>query len=230
MSSWGPGLYQDDLAKDVRDYYRDQLRKGKSGYEITEELTKQYAYSSDSDDSSIFWFALADIQWDLGRLEDSVKEQALSHIRSGYDLRRWKEENPMEAKKRAEILSELEQKLLTPQPSEKSISQYKLYHCEWKIGDVFAYPLNSDYAKEKGLFGRYFLINKINETTWHPGHTVPVVRVKITDDNHLPSDENSFDKLGYVQTSITKYEDRFLPFDARYSICLLYTSPSPRDA
>lgn len=36
-------------------------------------------------------------------------------------------------------------------------------------------------AKEKGLYGRYFLIRKIDEDVWHPGHTVPMVYVKITD-------------------------------------------------
>ncbi len=35
---------------------------------------------------------------------------------------------------RANVLKELQQKLLSPQPAEKRISQYKLYHCEWEIG------------------------------------------------------------------------------------------------
>ena len=37
MGSWGPKLYQDDIAQDVRDTYKDRLRRGKTTKEITEE-------------------------------------------------------------------------------------------------------------------------------------------------------------------------------------------------
>lgn len=207
MGAWGPRLYQDDIAEEVRDYYKDQLHRGKTGDEITQELISQNEYAlSDPDDAPVFWFALADTQWNLGRLEDFVREKALYHIRSGHDIKRWKMENPKEAKVRAKVLSELEQKLLSPQPVEKKISQYKLYRCEWKIGDVYAYPLNSKYAREKGLYGKYFLFHKIGETTSWPGHIIPIVRVKITANNQLPLDEKSFDSLEYVQTSATKFD------------------------
>lgn len=216
MGAWGPKLYQDDVAEDVKEYYKDQLRRGKTGSEITQELIRQNEYALfDQDDAPVFWFALADTQWNLGRLENFVKEQALNHIRDGHDLRRWEMENPKEAKVRAKVLSELEQRLSSPQPAEKKVSQYKLYHCEWKIGDVYAYPLDSDYAKEKGLYGRYFLVHKIGETIWHPGHTIPIVRVKITKDETLPKTEEEINASEYVQISLTRYEDRFLPIDGR---------------
>ena len=35
------------------------------------------------------------------------------------------------------------------------------------------------------------------ESTWHPGHIVPVVRVKITKDKNIPQVEQ-IDKLGYI--------------------------------
>ena len=31
MGAWGPRLYQNDIAEEVRDYYKDQLHRGKSG-------------------------------------------------------------------------------------------------------------------------------------------------------------------------------------------------------
>lgn len=216
MGTWGPRLYQDDLAADVRDYYKDQLHRGKTGKEITQELIAQNKYAvSDPDDAPVFWFALADTQWNLGRLEDFVKEQALHHIRDGYNVKRWAEEDPRGAKTRAETLEKLQLKLLSPQPAEKKIAQYKLYRCEWKIGDVFAYQLESDLAKERGLYGRYFLIQKVDEYVWHPGHIVPIVYVKITSDTNLPSNVEEYNKLQYVQTWFTKYEERFWPIDMR---------------
>lgn len=216
MGAWGPRLYQDDLAADVRDYYKDQLRRGKTGKEITQELIAKNEYAiSDPDDAPVFWFALADTQWNLGRLEDFVREQALYHIRNGYDVKRWAAEDPREAKIRAETLEKLRLKLLSPQPPEKKITQYKLYRCEWKIGDVFAYRLESDLAKERGLYGRYFLIQKVDEGVWHPGHVVPIVYVKISADASLPSNAEEYNKLEYVQTWFTKYEERFWPIDMR---------------
>lgn len=211
MGTWGTKLYQDDVAQDVRDFYTEQLRRGQKSTEITKQLIKQY--EGDIDDEPIFWFALADTQWSLGRLEKLVKEKALYYIQSGEDIERWKTQNPKEAKKREEVLFNLQQKLLAPQPEEKKIRKYRIYQCEWKIGDVYAYPLKSDFAKEKGFYGRYFLLHKIDETTIWPGHVVPVVRVKITKDKNLPENEKQFDQLEYVQTFVTSYEDRLLPFD-----------------
>ena len=214
MGTWGPKLYQDDLAEDIRDYYKEQLRKGKKGIDITQELLIQYQIEmSDSEEASVFWFALADTQWNLGRLEDKVKEAALKCILSGDDLERWRIENPKMVKAREQTIEELRQKLLTPQPSEKKVAQYKIYRCEWKFGDVFAYRLESDLAKERGLYGRYFLIQKIDEDIWYPGHVVPIVYVKITKDTSLPSSTDEYDQLEFVQTWFTKYEDRFLPID-----------------
>lgn len=216
MGAWGPKLYQDDLAEDIRDYYKDQLHRGKKGIDVTQELLVQYQIEiSDSEDASVFWFALADTQWNLGRLEDKVKEMALKHILEGDNLEHWKIENPKMAKAREQAIEELRQKLLSPQPPEKKVTQYKIYRCEWKYGDVYAYQLESDLAEEKSLYGRYFLIQKVDECVWHPGHIVPIVYVKITGDTNLPSNVEEYNQLEYVQTWFTKYEERFWPIDMR---------------
>lgn len=206
MASWGAKLYQNDTSEDVRYFYKDQLHRGKSGQEITKELIEKYQDEiNDSDDAPNFWFALADTQWNLGRLEDFVKEKALFHIRDGYDLSVWQTEDPKMAKVRATVLKDLEQKLLTPQPEEKKVSQYKLYRCEWSIGDVFAFQMTSDLAKEKGLLGRYILLQKVAEDTWWPGHIIPVTRIKITKDCKLPSTEEELNEAEYVKLTRKKW-------------------------
>jgi hypothetical protein len=216
MGTWGAKLYQDDVAQDVRDQFKDLLRRGKTAEEITNNLVSEYAHSiNDQDDGPVFWFALADTQWELGRLLPEVKKQAVAWLDKGGDLAKWQVENPKLAVVREKALDELRRKLNTPQPPEKKISQYRLYKCEWKIGDVFAYPLESNYAKEKCLFGRYVLFHKIGETSSWPGHIIPIVRVKITKDEKLPSCVTQFDKLEYIQTALTRFEDRFLPIDGR---------------
>lgn len=173
MGTWGPGIYQDDIAEDIRDEYKDKLHRGKTGEEITQMLIEEYGDSLyDIDDAPVFWFALADTQWNLGRLENSVKEKALYFLDEGSNLKRWENENPRLAKKRKAVLDSLKEKLLSKQPEEKKISQYKLYHCEWKIGDVFAYKFKDEPLKDKYIF---FL--KIDEGIWHPGHIIPVIYV-----------------------------------------------------
>lgn len=214
MGTWGPKLYQDDLAEDVRDYYKEQLSKGKKGVDISQELLVKYqAEILDSEEASVFWFSLADTQWNLGRLEDRVKEMALRHIESGQSLERWKTIDPKMLKTREQAIQDLRQKLLSPQPPEKKVAQQKIYRCEWKCGDAFAYLLESDLAKERGLYGRYFLIQKVDEGTWYPGHVTPIVYIKITKDGTLPANEEEFDGLEYVQTAFSKFEERFWPID-----------------
>ena len=176
MGAWGPGLYQDDVALDVRDYYKDQLHRGKEGEQITQELIAQNSdILEDPDDGPVFWLALADVQWKMGRLENVVKQNALNIIDENVDLMRWQHEEPGCVKKRLHMLSELKEKLLSPQPEMKKVSQYRLFHCNWKKGDVYAYQMLGDYAKEKGFFEKYVFFVKMDERTWHPGHTVPVV-------------------------------------------------------
>lgn len=204
MASWGAKLYQDDVAEDVRDYYKDQLKRGKTNEEVTKELIKDNEdIISDEDEAPVFWFALADTQWNSGRLLPFVKEKALEYLKSGTNLTRWEKEaiNKREYKVREKVLQELEQKLESPMPPEKKVTQHKLYKCEWNIGDVFAYKLESDYAKEKGLSNKYLLIRKAYEYVWWPGHTVPIVYVQITKDEVIPNSIDEISQFEYIQTS-----------------------------
>ena len=117
MGSWGAELYQNAIAKDVHDRFTSQLHKGKSAAEVTEDLIESYASAiNDSDDAPIFWFALADTQWDMACLLPQVKKEALKWLAKGSDIARWEEEDPDQADARAKILKELEEKLSSPSP------------------------------------------------------------------------------------------------------------------
>ena len=37
------------------------------------------------------------------------------------------------------------------------------------------YQLDSDYARDCGVYGKYLHFVKVGQATWHPGHIVPVV-------------------------------------------------------
>ena len=214
MGAWGANLYQDDVALDVKDEYKDNLRRGKTNEEAMQEIIDKYQeLLEDEEDRGVFWLALADTQWNLGRLDEQVKKQALEIIELGIDLKRW-ESNEKLYNKRKEILEKLKEKLLSPQPEEKRMPKYRTYKCEWENGDVFAYQLKSEYAKEQGLEGRYLIIQKIDEIDWYPCSTIPLVRVKITEDKTIPKTEKEIDELEYIQTWFTSYERRFAGFSA----------------
>nr|MCR4650433.1 hypothetical protein [Lachnospiraceae bacterium] len=123
MGAWGPGLYQDDIAEDVKVRYEENLRKGLSGTEITKILIEENEYIlDDAEEASVFWFALADTQWKFGRLEDSVKNKAIACLEEGTNLKIWEEsEEPKAYKKRQEVLNALKERLLSEQPPEKKI-------------------------------------------------------------------------------------------------------------
>ena len=63
--------------------------------------------------------------------------------------------------------------------------------------------------------GGYFLIQKVDERLWYPENIVPIVYIKITSDATLSTNIEEYNRLEYVQTWFTKYEERFFPIDMR---------------
>lgn len=216
MGTWGPNLYQNDTSLDVKDEFEKLYNEGKNVQEITDILTEEYkSLFGDIKEEPLFWLALADTQWEFGVLLPVVKDKALYWIDESVNMLNFQSIDTSAKENRIKNLNGLRAKLLSTQPKVKKITKKRIYKCQWKYGDVFAYRLESDLAKEKGLYGRYFLIQKVDEGEWYPGHIVPIIYVKITDDTNLPSNVEEYNKLEYVQTSFTEYEYRFCPVDMR---------------
>lgn len=216
MGIWGVGLYSNDVGMDVQDSFVELLHEGIEPEQITKLLLKEYAEElEDPWDKPAFWFALADTQWKRGMLLPEVKDRALSLIESGDEIALWQQKNLALAKKREKVLDTLRQRLLSPQPPRKKYRKRILYQCRWQIGDVYAYRLESEKARERGLFGQYILVQKVDEYTWHPGHIIPVVYAKLTKDDTLPKNLAEYEALKFVQIYFTTYDARFYPIDGR---------------
>ncbi len=143
MGAWGTGIFQDDTACDVRDDYRSFLGDGLSGQDATARIVKEYASSlADPDEASVVWLALAATQWKLGRLDAETLRQALQVIDSGSNLVRWKGD-PKDFAKRQTALEKLRLQILSPQPGEKKVRKQILATCDWPVGTLVAYRLNS---------------------------------------------------------------------------------------
>ena len=163
MGTWGTSLYANDTASDIRGDYVDKLRRGKTNEESTKELIDaNRSIMGDEEEEPLFWFALADTQWNYGRLLPSVKEKALEWLEKDGDIIAWKESaenNDYEAWLRTR--EKLKEKLLSPQPVPKKVYKYRIYHCKWRVGDVYAYRFESEYSKKRGFYGKYLIFRKI---------------------------------------------------------------------
>ncbi|MDP9351789.1 MAG: hypothetical protein M3P51_09665 [Chloroflexota bacterium] len=167
MGAWGPAIFSDDIACDVRDDYRELIGQGVSGTEATRRLIEEYRPDDDPDDT-VFWLGLAATQWRLGRLEEGVKERALRIIGDGTDLRRWEEEvSRRDIGRRRAALEKLREQLLSPQPLPKRVRAPYKQETELEVGDVWSYRL---------LSGRYSLLRVVGHYEDRQGRA-PVVEV-----------------------------------------------------
>jgi hypothetical protein len=143
MGTWGTGLYSDDIACDVRDDYKDILGDGIPEPEATKRLMEQWKNElSDPDTASVFWLTLADVQWNLGRLQVKVKKEAYSVIENGSDITRWLPDKKLVIKRKG-VLERLSQKLDTPQSAEKKVKKRFTDSTDWNLGDVYSLRLKS---------------------------------------------------------------------------------------
>ena len=211
MGFWGNQLYQNDLALDVKDQLEKALQQNEKNIEtITQEIITSYkGVQGNIFEEPAFWLALADTQWRAGVLLPSVKEKAFFWI----DQMLEDQDHNRAYSFQKRMLERLRIRLLSHQPPVKFPVKRRTYHCQWNFGDVYAFPLESNFAKQKGYVGEYLLFQKVDEASWYPGHTVPVVYVKMTHDKKLPGTAEEYDRLAFIQTSFSKYEERFNPID-----------------
>ncbi len=103
-------------------------------------------------------------------------------------------------------MEKLREKLLSPQPAKRRVLQYKLYHCQWKIGDTYAYKIENNTE----FYGCYLLAQKVGEDMWWPGHTVPTVYVKITKNQSVPKNIEEYNRLEFIQTDSVSCDNPFV--------------------
>ena len=220
MGAWGTSLYANDSASDIRGDYVDKLRRGKTNEEATKELIDANCdIMGDTEEEPLFWFALADTQWNYGRLLPEVKDKALFYLSQDKELERWKESGQKQLNAWKKTLERLKEKLDSPQPPAKKVSKYRFYRCKWNLGDVFAYRFTGSYSKEKGFGGKYVVFRKVSEDTWWPVHVVPVVQVYKWIGEDIPSIDklSDFDLLPafYSPSVFVKFPKKTLDYEIK---------------
>jgi len=162
MGAWGSSLYANDTASDVRDTYMDFLQDQLSNQEAYEKtLEKLKDYMTDPDEAPLFWYALADTQWQVGRLTPDVKEKALEWIDKDGGMSLW-EDSPSGGAGWQKTLDKLKAKLETEQRKEKHIRKPVTVESNlWDDGDVYAYLFHKEFDGRFGAPGKYMVLHKI---------------------------------------------------------------------
>jgi hypothetical protein len=137
MGTWGPGIFSDDLALDVRDVWRNALMDGLDDADATKRVLDELQAAFDDDDEAVVaWLALAGAQHQTGRLQPLVRDRALAIIDAGGDLDSWKNESAAFVRAREKALAALAKKLRGPQPPPKTLKRPKPRVSPLEIGDV----------------------------------------------------------------------------------------------
>lgn len=135
MGAWGTGIFDDDIACDIRGEYRKLLEDGVSADEAAARTIEAWNYLDDGD-RHLLWLALAAAQSELGRLDDTVKARAVEIIEQGVGLESWAEAGPSELASRRKALTGLREQLTGPQPARKRIKRPWREATDLRAGDI----------------------------------------------------------------------------------------------
>lgn len=163
MGFWGSGLYANDTTCDVRDSYLKLLQEEFCNEKAYKTIIEEYKDLIGDDDEPLFWYALAETQWRLGRLLPEVKEKALDWIEKNGGLEGW-EESKNGGIGWKKTLQSLKKKLNSPMTSEKKIRKpQEINRNLWNINDVYAYKFHRGIELKHDMDNKYILIQKIGE-------------------------------------------------------------------
>jgi Domain of unknown function (DUF4259) len=144
MGAWGAGIFDDDLACDVRDEFRDLIAEGRSAHEATAELERSYS-DLEPDERPVVLYALAATQWRTGHIHEPTIEQALRWLDDERGLGPWEEIG--EARRRRAVQRRLAGQLRKPPRAPVRIRRAPRQASPLELGDVVAISAE---------FGRFF--------------------------------------------------------------------------
>lgn len=163
MGTWNAGLFSNDTTLDVRDTYLGFLKQQLNNEDAYKKTYEEYEELIGTDEEPLFWYAIADTQWNTGRLMPEVKDIVLELIQEKGGISLW-EELRNGAMKWEKTLQKLKEKIESPMPPEKKFAKPIVFETNpWNVGDVYAYQFHSDKAAENQLLNKYILLQKIGD-------------------------------------------------------------------
>jgi len=146
MGAWGPALFSDDLACDVRDAYRELIEDGVEDDDAVARVVAQYGETlEDPDEGPVFWMALAYTMSTVGRLTEAVGARALMAIERDLGLDRWRDD-PRLLRRRQAALAKVRTQLTGPQPPRRKLRPPVRHVTDLEPGDVLGYRARAAVA------------------------------------------------------------------------------------
>lgn len=177
MGTWNTGLFGNDTTCDIRDTYTKFLKQQLNNEEAYQRTFEEYKELMETDEEPLFWYALAETQWNVGRLLPEVKDRALDFIRNNGGLSNW-EQSSIGRTKWKITLQKLEEKIKSPMPPEKKYRKpIEFVRNPWNIGDIYAYQFHTDKSADNNLYGKYILLQKIGNVMDCDGITFSAIQV-----------------------------------------------------
>ena len=151
MGTWGPGLYANDLAKDLKSTIASVMKLPLEPTDLVSLLEESFPDESSQDgdeDYTSFWLVVADHFHKCGVNEPSLFERAKNIVDSGMDLEypERREMSESDRRKREKVLAELRERLTKPPPNKKRKTLSKPQPLVLSAGDLVIYPV-FDYGQ-----------------------------------------------------------------------------------
>lgn len=113
MGTWDTGIFDDDIAMDVRAEFDDAIEEGMTVKRATKLVLESFQdVLEDDDEAPIVYLALAALQLEKGSVQVNIKKKVLKIIESREGLDRWKEVGGEVYNNRLNVLDELKNRLL----------------------------------------------------------------------------------------------------------------------
>lgn len=142
MGTWDTQIISDDYVADVVAEFFELYNDGNEPSEIRTKLEKKEAESiKDSEEGYLFWFALANAQWDIGALDSDVLETVRHIVQENIDTKNWIAKGASEGdiQKRKLVTTEFLKKLEVLNPKPKKRKKITLQDSPFEKGDILIF-------------------------------------------------------------------------------------------
>jgi len=206
VGTWGSGLFSSDMARDIRDFYREQIEDGIDDADATRlTLEKFRSYLEDPEEGPLSLIALAVTQSKIGRLDPIIRDRALAALDRGGDLAIWGEENRKLLPKRREVLNQARAQLTGAQPPLKRLRPPPRPSSGLIAGDILALRLPNRIA----------LLRVVRVKSHRRGETPYLERLEFTgSDLPSPSELEQLEAAGAETLHASAGDLRFTAFTA----------------
>lgn len=163
MGVWSTEILGNDLSSDIFESFTEAFRK--SGAKVALNQVDKELENIDDEERAFFLSSLVYAEW----LCNVVEEK---HLQELIDLRKrddfglfWSTQK--ERKQWSNAIDKIIEDCLTGRkpkyPIKHSTKKDNAIYLNWNQWDVYAYKLSSSLAKNKGLYGKYMVLQKIGE-------------------------------------------------------------------